>query len=253
MQKNKIPGIHNYCDRWCERCHFTSRCAVFEEVSEVSPEEQDIKNKAFWDRLAMNFQNAITLLQKAAKEHGIDLDDVSPEEEQRFEEMEKERWGFAKQHPIGQLSNRYWKEADQWFKKRNAVKDIGNELVRHFEMGINNESETRDNLTELKDALDIIRWYMFFIETKLMRALMGKFDEDSWEEENGFQKDSNGSAKIALMALDRSMQAWMLLYRLLPQEEDSILELLATLQKIKRITEKEFPEAWKFIRPGFDE
>jgi hypothetical protein len=21
-----IPGICNYCDRWCERCPFTSRC-----------------------------------------------------------------------------------------------------------------------------------------------------------------------------------------------------------------------------------
>ena len=24
-----IPGIYNYCDRWCERCPFTSRCMVY--------------------------------------------------------------------------------------------------------------------------------------------------------------------------------------------------------------------------------
>ncbi len=24
-----IPGIHNYCDRWCERCPFSSRCRAF--------------------------------------------------------------------------------------------------------------------------------------------------------------------------------------------------------------------------------
>jgi hypothetical protein len=23
-----IPGIYNYCDRWCERCRFTSRCLI---------------------------------------------------------------------------------------------------------------------------------------------------------------------------------------------------------------------------------
>jgi predicted protein tyrosine phosphatase len=23
-----IPGIYNYCDRWCERCPFTSRCLI---------------------------------------------------------------------------------------------------------------------------------------------------------------------------------------------------------------------------------
>ena len=26
---NLISGIYNYCDRWCERCPFTSRCLVY--------------------------------------------------------------------------------------------------------------------------------------------------------------------------------------------------------------------------------
>ena len=24
-----IPGVFNYCDRWCERCPFSSRCRVY--------------------------------------------------------------------------------------------------------------------------------------------------------------------------------------------------------------------------------
>ena len=24
-----IPGIYNYCDRWCERCLYTDRCRTF--------------------------------------------------------------------------------------------------------------------------------------------------------------------------------------------------------------------------------
>ena len=24
-----IPGIYNYCDSWCERCLYTSRCMNF--------------------------------------------------------------------------------------------------------------------------------------------------------------------------------------------------------------------------------
>jgi len=34
-----IPGIYNYCDRWCERCTFTSRCLTFltEEEKRESP------------------------------------------------------------------------------------------------------------------------------------------------------------------------------------------------------------------------
>ncbi|KAA3623526.1 MAG: hypothetical protein DWQ02_24375 [Bacteroidetes bacterium] len=28
---NLISGIYNYCDRWCKRCAFTERWAVFQE------------------------------------------------------------------------------------------------------------------------------------------------------------------------------------------------------------------------------
>ena len=28
-RKDLISGIHNYCDRWCERCPYTSRCGSF--------------------------------------------------------------------------------------------------------------------------------------------------------------------------------------------------------------------------------
>ena len=31
-----IPGIFNYCDRWCERCAFTARCRTFAMEQEAS-------------------------------------------------------------------------------------------------------------------------------------------------------------------------------------------------------------------------
>lgn len=31
-----IPGIYNYCDRWCERCAFTSRCLTYAALQESS-------------------------------------------------------------------------------------------------------------------------------------------------------------------------------------------------------------------------
>jgi len=33
-----ISGIHNYCDRWCERCHFTERCEVY-AAEEANPDD----------------------------------------------------------------------------------------------------------------------------------------------------------------------------------------------------------------------
>src|SRR6187549_3041231 len=30
-----IVGIYNYCDSWCDRCAFTSRCQVFADMRET--------------------------------------------------------------------------------------------------------------------------------------------------------------------------------------------------------------------------
>lgn len=98
----------------------------------------------------------------------------------------------------------------------------------------------------------MIYWYMHFIYVKLQRALHGKVEDDGREIENGFQRDFDGSAKVALIAIDRSMEAWIKLMQHLPDIEDEIISLLALLQRIKLTTENEFPEAGKFIRPGFD-
>lgn len=55
-EKRFIPGIYNYCDRWCERCPQTSYCLNFAIVQEEfsDPEEQDIRNEAFWKKLSMS-------------------------------------------------------------------------------------------------------------------------------------------------------------------------------------------------------
>src|SRR5438128_7391496 len=43
-----ISGIYNYCDRWCERCQFTSRCFLYATEQADSdlddPEVRDIRN-----------------------------------------------------------------------------------------------------------------------------------------------------------------------------------------------------------------
>lgn len=49
-----IEGIYNYCDRWCERCPFASRCLnyaqlqMMEDERGFDPTERDVENAAFW-------------------------------------------------------------------------------------------------------------------------------------------------------------------------------------------------------------
>jgi hypothetical protein len=76
-------------------------------------------------------------------------------------------------------------------------------------------------------------------------------DEDDISDE--FPKDSDGSAKVALIAIDRSISAWGEIRKCFPEAGDKIIDLLVHLDRLRRKTEKTFPSARSFKRPGFDE
>jgi len=255
MSKRKnIPGIHNYCDRWCERCTFTSCCAVAEMDESLSPEQRDMNNEAFWNRLSDNFKKAIELLHKSAEKYGIDLAEINTSEANAaYEKHEKELRSALKKHPLSKLSLKYADQTHKFLKDNSLFENAGNELLQHFEIGISSEEETMQKAHRLKDCVEVVSWFEQFIYVKLQRALSGLMEDDGWEEENGFQRDCDGSAKTVLISVEKCLQAWVYLYEILPQKEDEILQQLALLQQIKKFTEQNFPKAWSFKRPGFDD
>ena len=78
-------------------------------------------------------------------------------------------------------------------------------------------------------------------------------DDDEEMFEAGGNDDSDGSAKIALIAIDRSLSAWRVMQSSLSEKADSIQPMLLELERLRRATEQTFPHARDFIRPGFDE
>ncbi len=244
--ENFIPGIYNYCDRWCERCPFTDRCMNYamEKRRWGDNPPRDIQDPEFGDAFTEIMEETLTLLARMAEEMGIDLDDVDEEalaeENRRFEES----W----QHDLMQAANAYAEMVDQWFDDaegdfRDKVETL-NMLLRVNAPGVDPQAEA----AALIDAVEVIRWYQFFISAKLHRALMGRDDP-----ETGYPKDADGSAKIALIAMDRSMAAWERLLYAFPARETETLTILARLQRLRAQTEALFPNARAFIRPGFDE
>lgn len=252
MAKGKISGIYNYCDRWCERCTFTSRCAIYEDESDIPPEELDMKNKAFWDRLGENFMKAKMLLQKAAEQYGVDLE----AEAEKVEASEKRRERIkneSRQHPLSVLSMDYAVLAREWLKTQPGMLDRLEKLKEELTLGVESHEGAKKETGTIKDSLAVIQWYLAFIHVKLMRALMGKMNDDDLEDEDDFQRDFDGSAKIAMIATERSIHAWSSLFEILPDHEDEFLKILSLLEKIKNMTREEFPKAESFVRPGFDE
>src|SRR6266550_3571742 len=69
---NFTSGVHNYCDRWCERCPLTARCVVYateEADPDIDPASHDITNAAFWQKLASIFQETREMLTALAEEN----------------------------------------------------------------------------------------------------------------------------------------------------------------------------------------
>src|SRR5688500_4234413 len=88
-ESNLISGIHNYCDRWCERCTFTDRCAVFAETNQSTDDESDPSSEAFVEKLTNIFAEAKQMLIEKAEEFGIDPFGLSDEEFAEIQEREK--------------------------------------------------------------------------------------------------------------------------------------------------------------------
>ncbi len=252
MAEGNIAGIHNYCDRWCERCLFTSRCAVFTTEGNLPSEQLDLKNKLFWERLSDNFSKAKTLLEQAAQNYGIDLHAVQDEIEESQKKKERIR-DECRNHPISQLSLQYSELASQWLKTQPGMLDRLDTLKTELTLGTQSHEGAKEETVTIKDGLAVIQWYATFIHVKLTRALMGKVYAPEVDEENEIQFDFDGSAKIALIGINRSMQAWISLFEILPDKEDDFLKILSLLEKLKTLTQVEFPKAESFVRPGFDE
>ncbi len=252
-----IEGIYNYCDRWCERCAFTARCLLYaqEQADDNDPEANDINNEAFWEKLKTIFEQTREMLTEMARERGIDLDSLDLAEAGLRERRLQEK---TESHELSRAGEQYARMVNQWFDGESskieqafAAKEGDLPLV---------DFDQQEKLEQVDDAISIIRWYQFQIAVKIMRGLMRPDTEDEDDEDNedrdseGIrQKDSDGSIKVALIGMDRSIAAWGRLKEEFPAQADTILPLLVHLEQLRRATEHEFPNARSFVRPGFDE
>jgi len=245
-----ITSIYNYCDRWCERCPFTSRCMTFALSDEqfADPEARDIHNELFWQKMAETLTMTIDLLRERAEQEGVDLDSIDSEKEAEEEELTEE---VVKNHACCREAKGYGEMVENWF---NSVEYLfgKNEDEQNFQ----EQDETRnafplETSSPLEDMVQVIRWYQHQIYIKLMRAIRGKLEEKP-ETIDDYAKDSDGSAKVALIGIDRSIAAWGEMRNHLPFHGNDVLAILSHLNRLCGKVEKVFPDARAFIRPGFD-
>ncbi|WP_340112004.1 hypothetical protein [Maribellus mangrovi] len=237
--ENLVPGIYNYCDRWCERCTMTKKCLTYLHEQEMkegtghkSPDEE---NKNFWEQIRVAWEVTMEMIEEDAERLNIDLDDV--EDMELPEHIETPLEAKAKEYGTKMYN---WLDENQPFIKEQAEK-----LVM-----INDEA----SMIKYKDAMEVIQWYSSFIGAKVHRAHLDLEErKNDPNDEFNIYSDNLGSAKIAIIAIERSMDALSVFYNDFKEKEDDILKFLVELSTIKKQLLQTFPGVMEFKRPGFDD
>ena len=226
IQDGFIVGIYNYCDRWCETCAFTSRCRAFADHAELEakadPHLSPVVNAPL---LPQDLPPPLPLWARELIEemNRIASEPVSKEELEQF----RPRLMPAHEH-IEDRARTYCRVVGAWLQPRRG-----------------------DSARDPDDPLSVIGWFQHSIPAKIHRALMGfAMDEPG---ERDWPADHDGSAKVALLGMERSHAAWLTLvdtgFATAPEVEPFIADLVWLSDELER----GFPNARGFVRPGLDE
>lgn len=220
-----ILGIYNYCDRWCETCAFTSRCRVFADRAEMDA-AMDPYLKAVAEAPPLPeeeppppprwMQEMIAEMNAAAREP------LSPEEVRRLLPQVR-----PEHTPIERRARGYCLRTAEWLQAHGM-----------------------DDVRDPADPRSVIGWFCTFLPPKIYRALSGL--DDDWDDDD-FPRDSDGSAKAALIGIERSHAAWLDLAERGLTTMTEATPFIAELIWLGEALERVFPKARAFVRPGFDE
>lgn len=213
-----IPGVYNYCDRWCERCPLAARCMVY-----------GLQSGRIAERLS------VVAVASPAEPEGPQFEveevDLSPPELSRMSKALRHKAREARRDPLCVQAEGYSHLVYEWLEKAGHP-----------------EASPRD---VPPPPLEVVAHFYLHIAAKIYRAVSGTLDEDY--EPGNLQDDVHGSAKAALLAIRRSEVAWMEVRPPNASGARKALALLEVLGELRRALEARFPRAYEFVRPGFDQ
>jgi hypothetical protein len=218
-----IVGIFNYCDRWCETCAFTSRCRLFADVAEV---------EAKLDPNLKEVTDAPPLPEEIPPPPPQWMKELIQELNDATNDPTLDKNEEPRRPPPGHLLIEA--RADDYFTRAHA-------WLRALAFPLN----------DVTDPRAVINWFHLQIVVKVHRAIRGLAEDDSIDRD--WPADHDGSAKVALLGIERSHAAWLdAIERGLVTRSDAE-PFIADLVWLGDALERVFPNARAFVRPGFDE
>jgi len=262
-----IPQIFSYCDRWCERCAFTLRCRVYAMEADLADEvgdSEDADEDAVFEDLVSSADGEDDAWPEELEDsdfkepiHDLRSDSESdldvPMEVQQAEANQREQAAHERGGSFVQSADAYaWRvKAFMDDHPELADEDIA-ELVQILSSRDTHPADIKGSVVRMADALETIVWYPFVITTKLRRAFLSLVDELEGDD-LGESRDSDGSAKVVMIAIDRSVAGWATLEGLLPMHAEVARDCQGRLARLRQNIGEQFPAAQAFVRPGFDQ
>ena len=226
IQDGFIVGIFNYCDRWCDTCAFTSRCRVFADIAEHEA-ALDPNMRAVVD--APPLPQDIPPPPPRWMQELIDEMNEAANTPMSDEELERLRPKIRPEHVgIRTRGEAYAHRVHTWLRARDF-----------------------EHVQDPADPRAVVGWFHIFIPAKIFRALTGLADDIP--DERDWPADHDGSAKAALLAIERSHVAWREMADRGYASDAEIHSFVADLVWLGEALERVFPRARAFVRPGFDE
>jgi len=227
-----IPGIYNYCDGRCPRCPFTGRCLTYLDQEETTAAGDGDRDASLAQKVTASLQRTLDMLAEVGRREGIDLTALHADDA----DGEKIQAALGRHYddPIVAQSRAYTHLV--W----PIVKALAPVVVARGDPLV-------------IDAVETIEWFSMLISSKIFRAVAGRAEMPPNEDDEG-QPDYDGSAKVALIGIVESRDAWRVL-----MEEGKATADGFPAQAVKMLDAHEaavcaqFTRAMAFVRPGFDD
>ena len=216
-----IPGIYDTCDQWCMYCSATHWCLAYRSGPEIRSGKANVQRS-----LADQLFEGITFLKQVSEAEGR----PTPEIDAMLSDDPRKRTQIVIDDPIERIGRRYGRLSDAYLLSRP---DFPFEM-RHRASG--------------PTAFEVFAWYHQLVPGKVYRALVSA--GHAARGDAGRHNDALVSAKVALIGMDRSLDA---LAAMAVEDDDPRLESLqAQLRRLRREVDARFPSARAFVRAGLD-
>jgi hypothetical protein len=222
---NLIPGVYNACDQWCDYCPVTARCLAFK----CQPAHGDGN---IYDNIANAMRASMTLLKNCHEAEGL------KPPERLLQLLENGPREHVSQVPLDDGLDR--------MARHYAV------LATAF-LATTDHPPLRHRFPKREHGptpFEVFAFYHVLIAIKIHRAIVSS-GEAARGGDAGARADSDMSAKVALVSIDRSSEALQVMA--LDDPDPRIEHMRRHLARLRREVEGRFPAARSFVRPGLDQ